>query len=87
MPYKNPKKDRKYKNEWKNEQERDEKGPRAERAKARRAFDAKHGKAARAGKDISHRKALAKGGSNKDGVYLEDPSTNRARNGKKKKKT
>lgn len=79
MPYVN--KPRPYKKEWKQEQARDEKPARAERAKARRAFDAKNGKSARKGKDLSHKKDLARGGSNKDGVYLEKPSTNRARGG------
>ena len=79
MPYVN--KPRPYKKEWKHEQSRDEKPARAERAKARRAFDAKNGKSARKGKDLSHKKDLARGGSNKDGVYLEAPSKNRARGG------
>ena len=38
-------------------------------------------------KDVSHKKALSKGGSNKDGVTVESRSKNRARNYKKKKKT
>jgi hypothetical protein len=79
MPYVN--KPRPYKKEWTQEQARDEKSPRAERAKARRAFDSKNGKSARKGKDLSHKKDLAKGGSNKDGVFLEAPSQNRARGG------
>lgn len=79
MPYVN--KPRPYKKEWAQEQARDEKPARAERAKARRAFDAKNGKSARKGKDLSHKKDLAKGGSNKDGVFLEAPSKNRARGG------
>ena len=79
MPYVN--KPRPYKKEWAQEQARDEKSPRAERAKARRAFDAKKGKAARKGKDLSHKKDLARGGSNSDGVFLEKPSANRARGG------
>jgi hypothetical protein len=79
MPYVN--KPRPYKKEWAQEQARDEKSERAERAKARRAFDAKNGKSARKGKDLSHKKDLARGGSNKDGVYLESPSKNRARGG------
>jgi hypothetical protein len=38
-----------------------------------------NGKAdAREGKDISHRMALSKGGSNGDGVRLESPSKNRS---------
>ena len=85
MPYVN--KPRPYKKEWKQEQARDEKPERAERAKARRAFDAKNGKSARKGKDLSHKKDLARGGSNKDGVYLEAPSKNRARGGALSKRT
>jgi hypothetical protein len=38
----------------------------------------------REGKDVSHKKALVKGGSNKDGVTVEDSSTNRSRNYKNK---
>ena len=55
-----------------------------ERQKARRALDKKGVK--RKGKDVSHKKMLSKGGSNKDGYFLESPSKNRSRNGKKKKK-
>jgi hypothetical protein len=32
---------------------------------------------------VSHKKALAKGGSNADGYKLESPSKNRSRNGHK----
>jgi hypothetical protein len=56
---------------------------RMERQRARRAMDKKG--VDRSGKDISHVVALSKGGSNKDGVRLESPSKNRARNYKKKK--
>ncbi len=66
---------------------------RMERQRARRKMDRegkdanKNGKAdKREGKDVSHKKALSKGGSNKDGVTVEDSSTNRSRNYKKKKK-
>jgi hypothetical protein len=38
----------------------------------------------RKGKDVSHKKMLSKGGTNKDGYFLENPSKNRSRNGKKK---
>ena len=65
---------------------------RMERQRARRAMDAngkdanRNGKAdKREGKDVSHKKALSKGGTNKDGVTVESRSTNRARNYKKKK--
>jgi hypothetical protein len=56
-----------------------------ERQRARREIDKTKGKSYRKGKDVSHNKALSKGGSNKDGVKLEAPSKNRSRNGQKKK--
>ena len=44
----------------------------------------KNGKAdKREGKDVSHNKALAQGGTNKDGVKVESASANRSRNLKK----
>jgi hypothetical protein len=56
-----------------------------ERQRARRAVDKKgkdlngNGKAdMREGKDIAHKKALSKGGSNKDGVTIQSPSKNRS---------
>ena len=82
MPY--TKSPRPYKKEYKKQQERGENPARAERQRARRAYDKKG--INRKGKDISHNKALAKGGSNKDGTRLESPSKNRARNGQKDKK-
>lgn len=91
MPY--VKKKRPYAKEWQQEKKRDEKKARAERARARRSFDKKYGKKAREGLDLSHKKDLARGGSNADGVRLESPSKNRARGGalskplKKSKKT
>ena len=91
MPY--TKKKRPYKKEYQQQKERGEHADRMERQRARRKMDAtspdknKNGKAdKREGKDVSHNKALAKGGSNKDGTKLESPSKNRARNGQKKKK-
>ena len=84
-------KPRDYKKEYKTQKVRGEHENRMERQKARRAFDKKHTglvtkKAAeRKGMDISHNKALSKGGSNKDGYRLESPSKNRARNYRKKK--
>ena len=64
-----------------------------ERQRARREMDAtspdknKNGKAdKREGKDISHKKALSKGGKNSDGVRIESKAKNRSRNYKKKKK-
>ena len=87
MPYKNPK-DRK-------KQKPAKKGTKAfenrmERQKARRKID-KTGKDAnkngvadkREGKDVSHKKPLSKGGSNKDGVKVESRNKNRSRNYKK----
>ena len=65
---------------------------RMERQRARRKVDRegvdknKNGKAdKREGKDVSHKKALVKGGKNKDGIRIESSSKNRARNYKKKK--
>lgn len=72
---------RDYKREYELQKKRGEHELRMERQRARRAFDKKHGRGAREGKDISHDKALAKGGSNSDGYRLESPSTNRARGG------
>jgi len=71
---------------------RDEHADRMERQRARRAVD-KTGKDAngngkadrREGKDVSHTKALSRGGSNKDGYKIESVHANRARNYKKKK--
>jgi hypothetical protein len=64
---------------------------RMERQRARRAVDAKVKKNGgdknkngiadkRETKDISHNKALSRGGSNKDGYRLESRSANRSRN-------
>lgn len=80
MPY--TKSPRPYKHEYEMEKKRDEHPDRMERQRARRAVDKKG--ISRKGKDVSHKVALAKGGTNKDGYYLEAPSKNRARNGHKK---
>ena len=82
MPY--TKSPRPYKKEYKKQKERGEHPDRMERQRARRAYDKKG--INRNGKDVSHNKALAKGGSNKDGTKLESPSKNRAINGQKDKK-
>ena len=89
MPYKNPN-DRK-KQTHKPIDSKEFKA-RMERQRARRAVDKtgvdanKNGKAdKREGKDVSHNKALSKGGSNKDGYKIESASANRARNYKKKR--
>lgn len=82
MPYVN--KPRPYKHEYEMQLKRGELPDRMERQRARRALDKKG--VDRTGKDVSHKVALAKGGSNKDGYFLEAPSKNRARNGHTKKK-
>lgn len=76
MPYKD-KKDR----DAKHEHELEKKRPgalaaRLERQRARRALDKKG--VDRDGKDVAHKKALSKGGSNKQGVTLQSPSKNRS---------
>jgi len=83
MPYVN--KPRPYKKEYQQQKERDELPRRMERQRARRALDKKlpdkngNGEAdAREGKDVAHRKALDKGGSNKDGVYITTAAKNRS---------
>ena len=76
---------RPYKKEYEKQKERGEHDDRMERQRARREIDKTKGKSYRKGKDVSHNKALSKGGSNKDGVKLEAPSKNRSRNGQKKK--
>ena len=90
MPYKI--KPRPYKKEYKQQKARGEHADRMERQRARRKIDKtgvdknKNGKAdKREGKDVSHKKALSKGGKNKDGVRIESKSKNRSRNYKKKK--
>jgi len=89
MPYVNKK--RPYKKEYQQQKARGEHEDRMERQRARRAVDKKgvdknkNGKAdKREGKDVSHNKALSKGGTNKDGVKIESRSANRSRNYKKK---
>ena len=90
MPYKN--KPRPYKKEYKQQKARGEHENRMERQRARRKIDKtgvdknKNGKAdKREGKDVSHKKAPSKGGSNKDGVRIESKRKNRSRNYQKKK--
>ena len=79
MPYKKTK--RPYKKEYKTQKARGEHKDRMERQRARRALDKKG--VNRKGKDVSHKKMLSRGGSNKQGYKLESPSKNRSRNGKK----
>jgi len=89
MPYVNKK--RPYKKEYQQQKARGEHENRMERQRARRAIDKngvdknKNGKAdKREGKDVSHNKALSRGGSNKDGVKIESRAKNRSRNYQKK---
>jgi len=86
MPYVN--KPRPYKKEYEQQKARGEHASRMERQRARRAMDKngkdanKNGKAdKREGKDIAHKKALSKGGSNKDGVTVQSRNKNRAAGG------
>lgn len=81
MPY--TKTPRPYKHEYELQKKRGEHEDRMERQRARRAVDKKG--INRSGKDVSHKVALSKGGTNADGYTLEAPSKNRARNYKKKK--
>jgi hypothetical protein len=83
MPYVN--KPRPYKKEYQQQKARGELANRMERQRARRAMD-KTGRDAdndgtadaREGKDIAHRKALSRGGSNGDGVRVESAAKNRS---------
>lgn len=83
MPYVN--KPRPYKKEYQQQKARGELAARMERQRARRAVDKKgkdangNGEAdAREGKDIAHRVALSKGGSNADGYTIQSASANRS---------
>jgi len=67
---------RNYKQEYKTQIARGEHESRMERQRARRKLDKDGVK--RTGKDVAHKKALSKGGSNADGVTLQSPSTNRS---------
>ena len=86
MPYVN--KPRPYKKEYQQQKARGEHEARMERQRARRAMDKKgkdannNGKAdKREGKDIAHKKALSKGGTNKDGYKVQSRKKNRAAGG------
>ena len=86
MPYVN--KPRPYKKEYEQQKARGENEARMERQRARRKMDKtskdanKNGKAdKREGKDVAHKKALSKGGSNKDGVTVQSRNKNRAAGG------
>jgi hypothetical protein len=86
MPY--TKSPRPYKKEYEKQKERGEHPDRMERQRARREMDKtgkdanKNGKAdKREGKDIAHKKPLARGGSNKDGYTVQSRTKNRAAGG------
>lgn len=82
MPYVN--KPRPYKKEYEQEKARGEHERRMERQRGRRAIDKRDTgtvtevSPARKGKDVSHVKALDKGGLNKDGLRIESASKNRS---------
>jgi hypothetical protein len=83
MPYVN--KPRPYKKEYQQQKARGEHENRMERQRARRTVDKNgkdnngNGKAdMREGKDIAHKRALSKGGSNADGYKVVSPSSNRS---------
>lgn len=83
MPYVN--KPRPYKKEYQQQKARGEHENRMERQRARREYDKKHpdhngnGTAdSREGKDLAHRKAMDKGGKNKDGVFVSTVAKNRS---------
>jgi hypothetical protein len=76
MPYKN-KSDRDAKHEWEMEKKRaGAHEARMERQRARRALDKKG--VDRKGKDVAHKVALSKGGTNKEGYTLQSPAKNRS---------
>ena len=84
---------RDYQQEYRTQKARGEHSDRMERQRARRKMDSTsadlngNGKAdKREGKDISHKVALSKGGSNADGVTVESRSANRSRNYQSKRR-
>ena len=85
MPYVN--KPRPYKKEYEQQKARGELDRRMERQRLRREYDKKHPDSAtdknktaesREGKDLAHKTALDKGGSNKDGFTVQTPAKNRS---------
>jgi len=85
MPYVN--KPRPYKKEYEQQKARGELERRMERQRLRREYDKKHADSpadkdktaeSREGKDLAHKKALDKGGSNKDGFSVQSKSKNRS---------
>ena len=85
MPYVN--KPRPYKKEYEQQKARGELERRMERQRLRRAYDKTHADSpldknktaeSREGKDLAHKKALDKGGSNKDGYSVQSVAKNRS---------
>lgn len=77
MPYKDPK-DRKYENAAKYQASPEQKKNRAAR-NAARAKLMKEGKVSKGdGKDVAHKVAFDKGGSNKQGLRVESAAKNRS---------
>jgi hypothetical protein len=85
MPYVN--KPRPYKKEYQQQKARGEHERRMERQRLRREYDKKHPDSpldkdktaeSREGKDLAHKLALDKGGSNKQGFTVQSPSKNRS---------
>ena len=74
MPYVT--KPRPYKKEYQQQLARDEGDERLQRQRARAAVD--RAGIDRKGKDVSHIKALSRGGTNDDGLTLQTPSENRS---------
>lgn len=90
MPYVN--KPRPYKKEYQQQKARGEHDNRMERQRARRKYDRENPDAngngtadSREGKDLAHKRALSKGGTNGDGVKVSSVAENRSfrRNSKK----
>lgn len=79
MAYKNPKKDRNYKHEYETYQGSEEQKKNRAARNAARAKLMKAGKVHKGdGKDVAHKVAFDKGGSNKQGVRVESASANRS---------
>lgn len=85
MPY--TKTPRPYKHEYEMEKKRGEHERRMERQRLRRAYDKAHKDSpldkdhtaeSREGKDLAHKKALDKGGKNKDGYSVQTKAKNRS---------
>ena len=78
MPYKNPK-DRNYKREYETYQGTEQQKKNRAARNAARAKMMKAGKVHKGdGKDVAHRVAFDKGGSNKTGLKVESASANRS---------